>query len=84
MHCDHSLPEDADDLFFLCKELISGYLDGITGLYQTPQGYYVRDCDADSSHRGLTARKGRDLSEVGSKVAVSRHVHVNEETGWQV
>ncbi|MBQ7706743.1 MAG: N-acetyltransferase [Lachnospiraceae bacterium] len=39
----HDLPEDADASFFLCKELISGYLDGITGVYQTPQGYYVSD-----------------------------------------
>lgn len=39
----HDLPEDADDSFFLCKELIPGYLDGITGVYQTPGGYYVED-----------------------------------------
>ena len=26
----HDLPEDADDSFFLCKELVPGYLDGIT------------------------------------------------------
>ena len=39
----HDLPEDADDSFFLCKELIGGYLDGVTGVYQTPQGYYVSD-----------------------------------------
>ncbi len=39
----HDLPEDADASFFLCKELIPGYLDGITGVYQTPQGYYVSD-----------------------------------------
>ena len=43
----HDLPEDADDSFFLCKELIPGYLDGITGVYQTPQGYYVEDCDVE-------------------------------------
>jgi predicted N-acetyltransferase YhbS len=43
----HDLPADADDSFFLCKELIPGYLDGITGVYQTPQGYYVRDCDVE-------------------------------------
>ena len=28
----HDLPEGADDSFFLCKELIPGYLDGITGV----------------------------------------------------
>ncbi len=37
----HDLPEGADDSFFLCRELIPGYLKGITGVYQTPQGYYV-------------------------------------------
>ena len=37
----HDLPEGEDDSFFLCKELIPGYLDGVTGVYQTPQGYYV-------------------------------------------
>ena len=44
----HDLPEDADASFFLCKELIPGYLDGITGVYQTPQGYYVKDEDAEA------------------------------------
>jgi len=43
----HDLPEGADDSFFLCKELIPGYLDGVTGVYQTPQGYYVDDEDVE-------------------------------------
>lgn len=43
----HDLPEDADSSFFLCKELIPGYLDGITGVYQTPKGYYVEDFDVE-------------------------------------
>ena len=37
----HGLPDGADASFFLCKELIPGYLDGITGEYATPQGYFV-------------------------------------------
>ena len=44
----HDLPEGADDSFFLCKELSRGYLDGITGVYQTPQGYYVKDEDVEA------------------------------------
>ena len=44
----HDLPEDADASFFLCKELILGYLDGITGVYQTPKGYYVADEDVEA------------------------------------
>ena len=43
----HDLPEDADASFFLCLELIPGYLDGITGVYQTPQGYYVDENEAE-------------------------------------
>ena len=39
----HDLPEGADASFFLCKELIPGYLDGITGEYATPKGYFVCD-----------------------------------------
>lgn len=35
------LPEGKDDSFFLCKELIPGYLDGITGEYGPPRGYFV-------------------------------------------
>jgi predicted N-acetyltransferase YhbS len=39
----HDWPEDEDAPFFLCKELIPGYLKDVTGVYQTPQGYYVSD-----------------------------------------
>ena len=43
----HDLPEGEDDSFFLCKELIPGYLEGVTGVYQTPQGYYVDRQEAE-------------------------------------
>ncbi|MBR7041728.1 MAG: N-acetyltransferase [Clostridia bacterium] len=43
----HDLPEGADDSFFLCRELIPGYLSGVTGVYQTPKGYYVADADVE-------------------------------------
>ena len=44
----HGLPEGEDASFFLCKELIPGYLDGITGEYATPEGYFVDEeaCEA--------------------------------------
>ena len=41
----HDLPEGADDSFFLCRELKTGYLHGVTGVYQTPKVYYVADSD---------------------------------------
>ena len=37
----HGLPEGADSSFFLLKELEKGYLDGITGEYATPKGYFA-------------------------------------------
>lgn len=49
----HDLPEDADASFFLCKELTPGYLDGVTGVYQTPQGYYVDDADVEEFDKGF-------------------------------
>lgn len=43
----HGLPEGADASFFLCKELISGYLTGITGEYATPRGYFVDESECE-------------------------------------
>ena len=49
----HDLPENADSSFFLCRELTPGYLRGITGVYQTPQGYYVDDSDVEEFDTGF-------------------------------
>ena len=49
----HDLPEGADDSFFLCRELILGYLYGISGVYQTPKGYYVDDADVEEFDKGF-------------------------------
>lgn len=43
----HGLPECADQSFFLCKELAAGYLDGVTGEYSTPAGYFVDEAAAE-------------------------------------
>ena len=43
----HGLPEGADASFFLCRELIPGYLEGITGEYSTPEGYFVDEREAE-------------------------------------
>ena len=43
----HGLAEGEDASFFLCKELIPGYLDGITGVYATPEAYLVDEQEAE-------------------------------------
>ena len=49
----HGLPEGEDDSFFLCKELIDGYLDGVTGEYATPKGYFVDEAEAEEFDRAF-------------------------------
>ena len=53
----HDLPDGADDSFFLCTELIPGYLSGITGVYQTPQGYYVDEAAVEEFDRAFPPKE---------------------------
>ena len=57
----HGLPEGEDASFFLCRELIDGYLDGITGEYSTPKGYFVCDERPDefASYEALFPEKAK-------------------------
>ncbi|MBQ7216323.1 MAG: hypothetical protein IJS39_10120, partial [Synergistaceae bacterium] len=47
----HGLPEGQDSSFFLCRELITGYLDGVTGEYSPPKGYFVDEAEAENFDR---------------------------------
>lgn len=53
----HDLPEDADASFFLCKELIPGYLSGVTGEYTPPQGYFVDEDEAEEFDKGFSYKE---------------------------
>ena len=53
----HDLPEGADDSFFLCRELIPGYLDEVTGVYQTPRGYYVDEADVEAFDKAFPPKE---------------------------
>ena len=53
----HDLPADADASFFLCKELIPEYLRKVTGVYQTPLGYYVKDDDVEKFDQGFPVKE---------------------------
>lgn len=57
----HGLPEGADASFFLCRELIPGYLDGVTGEYAAPQVYLVDEADAEEFDRGFPPKEKRKL-----------------------
>ena len=57
----HGLPEDADSSFFLCKELTPEYLNGITGEYATPQGYFVDESEAEAFDQAFPHKEKRKL-----------------------
>lgn len=57
----HGLPEDADDSFFLCKELTNGYLDGITGEYFTPRGYFISEEEIEKFDKMFPHKEKRTL-----------------------
>ncbi|MGN0659035.1 MAG: GNAT family N-acetyltransferase [Emergencia sp.] len=53
----HGVPEGEDASFFLCKELIPGYLDGITGEYAPPQGYFVDEDEAEEFDKAFPKKE---------------------------
>ena len=53
----HDLPRDADDSFFLCRELIPGYLKNVTGEYTPPQGYFVDEKAAEEFDRAFSYKE---------------------------
>lgn len=57
----HGLPEGADASFFLCRELIPGYLSGVTGEYATPQVYFVTEEDAGKFDRKFPFKEKKVL-----------------------
>ena len=57
----HGLPEGADASFFLCRELIPGYLDGITGEYAPPAGYFVDEAEAEEFDKAFPPKKKEKL-----------------------
>ena len=44
----HGLPDGEDSSFFLCRELKKSYLDGVSGVYSTPEVYFVSEEEAEA------------------------------------
>lgn len=59
----HGLPEGADQSFFLCKELAAGYLEGVTGEYSTPAGYFVDEAAAEEFDKKFPPKEKLKLDE---------------------
>ena len=57
----HGLEDGQDASFFLCKELIPGYLDGVTGEYTTPAGYLVDEKEAEAFDKEFPYKEKKKL-----------------------
>ncbi|MBR0519270.1 N-acetyltransferase [bacterium] len=57
----HGFPEGEEATFFLCKELISGYLDGITGEYTPPKGYFVDEAEVEEFDKSFPYKEKKKL-----------------------
>ena len=59
----HGLPEGADASFFLCKELVPGYLNSITGEYATPKAYFVDEAGVEEFDKNFSPKQKLKLSD---------------------
>ncbi|MGM9609667.1 MAG: GNAT family N-acetyltransferase [Eubacteriales bacterium] len=57
----HGEPRGAFVPYFLARELKPHYLDGITGVYHTPQGYYVDEAKAEEFDRQFPEKEKLQL-----------------------
>lgn len=55
------LPDGEDAWFFLCKELIPGYLHGVTGEYTAPIGYFVDEEEAEKFDQTFPYKEKKKL-----------------------
>ncbi|MBR2520570.1 MAG: N-acetyltransferase [Oscillospiraceae bacterium] len=57
----HGLPEGADASFFLCRELVPGYLADVKGEYAPPRGYFVDENDAEAFDKAFPPKEKKKL-----------------------
>lgn len=50
-------PREEPVPYFLLKELRDGFLDGITGVYKTPDGYFVSDSEAEEFDKSFPPKE---------------------------
>lgn len=54
-------PRDSKVPYFLLKELKDGFLDGVTGTYHTPQGYFVDENEVEEFDSHFPAKEKKVL-----------------------
>lgn len=57
----HAEPREEEVPYFLLKELKEGFLDGITGTYHTPAGYFVDEKEAEEFDASFPPKEKQKL-----------------------
>lgn len=62
-HGIHYYAEPREEIvpYFLIRELKKGFLEGVTGIYQTPKGYFVDDADVEAFDKTFPPKEKRKL-----------------------
>lgn len=55
------LPRSEEAPFFMVKELKEGFLQGVTGVYRDPEGYFVEDDDVEAFDAGFPPKEKKKL-----------------------
>lgn len=58
-------PREAQSPYFLVKELKEGYLDGITGTYRPPEGYFIDEDEAEQFDKSFPPKEKLKISFFG-------------------
>lgn len=56
-----AVSRDDEAPFFMVKELKSGYLTGVTGTFQDPEGYRVEEADVETFDRSFSPKEKKKL-----------------------
>lgn len=54
-------PRENEVPYFLLRQLKAGFLDGVTGVYRTPEGYFVDDAQVDEFDRQFPHKEKQTL-----------------------
>lgn len=57
----HAEPRSEEVPYFLLRELKEGFLDGVSGVYHTPKGYFVDDADVEEFDKTFPPKEKRRL-----------------------
>ena len=57
----HGVPREEEVPYFLLRELKEGFLAGVTGVYYTPEGYYVDELAAEEFDRTFPPKEKKKL-----------------------